>query len=206
MPESDYASNVFLNFPFDPEYTPLRNAILFAVHDCGFVPRCALEVDDSGDVRFEKILRLIDESKYGIHDICRTELDPSNGLPRFNMPLELGVFLGARRFGTDVQKTKSCLIVDCEAHRYQKFISDISGHDIRAHNDCPDTVIKIVRDWLNSKSRRKTLPGGSVIVRRFKRFMTDLPDLCIDAQIDLDELTYYDYVTFIPAWLIENAE
>jgi len=32
------------------------------------------------------------------HDISRTELN-EHSLPRFNMPLELGLFLGASRFG-----------------------------------------------------------------------------------------------------------
>ncbi len=206
MPETSYASNVFLNFPFDPGYEPMRNAILFVVHDCGFVPRCALEMDDSGDVRFEKILRLIDQSKYGIHDICRTELDPVNHLPRFNMPLELGVFLGARRFGTQRQKGKTCLIVDSEPYRYQKFISDISGNDIQTHNGSPETAIQVVRNWLASRSGRQRIPGGSTIQRRYEKFIDDLPEMCADAQIDLEELTYYDYATFIPAWLLENTK
>ena len=29
--------------------------MMFAIYDCGFVPRCALEEDNSGNVRFEKI-------------------------------------------------------------------------------------------------------------------------------------------------------
>jgi len=85
-----YADNVFVNCPFDPEYEPIFHAILFAVHDCGYVARCALEADDSGDIRIEKILAIINQCKFGIHDILRTELNERN-LPRFNMPLELGL-------------------------------------------------------------------------------------------------------------------
>jgi hypothetical protein len=55
-----------------------------------------LEAYDSGDVRIEKILDIIDQCKLGIHDISRTELN-EHSLPRFNMPLELGLFLGKRR-------------------------------------------------------------------------------------------------------------
>jgi len=58
------------------------------LHDCGCVARCALEAYDSGDVRIEKILDIIDQCKLGIHDISRTELN-EHSLPRFNMPLEL---------------------------------------------------------------------------------------------------------------------
>src|SRR5688572_7093124 len=93
-----YAKSVFVNCPFDDEYLPLMEAIVFTVSDCGFVVRSTQELDDAGEVRIEKIIRIIGESKYGIHDISRTELNAA-GLPRFNMPLELGLFLGARKFG-----------------------------------------------------------------------------------------------------------
>jgi hypothetical protein len=46
MPRS-YANSVFVNCPFDPAYRPLFEAVVFATYDCGFYPRCALEVDDS---------------------------------------------------------------------------------------------------------------------------------------------------------------
>jgi len=50
-PEPKYADSVFVNFPFDSEYQPIFHAIVFALHDCGYVARCALEADDSGDAR-----------------------------------------------------------------------------------------------------------------------------------------------------------
>ena len=48
------------------------------------------------------------------------------------MPLELGIFLGAKRFGRAEQKGKVCLILDTERYRYQQFMSDIAGQDISA--------------------------------------------------------------------------
>jgi hypothetical protein len=86
--------------------------------------RCALEIDDGSQVRIERILRIISECRFGIHDLSRTELDRRNRLPRFNMPLELGLFLGAKRFGNRAQREKVCLILDREPYRYQRFISD----------------------------------------------------------------------------------
>lgn len=116
MPHKNYLNNVFVNCPFDDEYIELRNALVFTIFDCGFIPRCALEEDDSGFVRVEKIKQIIKESKFGIHDLSRTEPDVGNGLPRFNMPLELGVFLGAKFFGDQVQQQKNCLIFDKEQY------------------------------------------------------------------------------------------
>ena len=196
-----YASSVFLNCPFDDRYLPIRNAILFAVFDCGFVPRCALEVDDGGDLRFDKIQRLVSASKFGIHDISRTELDPKTNLPRFNMPLELGIFLAARRFGDATQREKSCLIMDRAPYRYREFISDISGNDVESHDDDPKTAITRVRDWLRGKSGRRTIPGGAAIAERYDRFVGDLPRMCKQADVAPSELTYTDYVAFVSAWL-----
>ena len=203
MPRSTYSTNVFINCPFDEEYVEIRNAIVFAIFDCGFIPRCALEEDNSGIVRFNKIQNIIEESKFAIHDISRTELDKETRLPRFNMPLELGVFIGAKRFGDNRQKLKNCLILDRESYRYQSYISDIAGHDIRSHNNDPDGAIRHVRDWLNNSSGRITIPGGRTIVRRFRNFESALPTLCSEIPIDPDELTYNDYCNFISSWLSE---
>src|ERR1043165_1148256 len=130
-PARKFATGVFINCPFDAKYKPLFDCLIFTTIYCGYLARSALEIDDGSQVRIEKIFQIIQESQFGIHDLSRTELDKSSKLPRFNMPLELGVFLGAKRFGKGAQKRKYCLILDRSEYRYQKFISDISGQDIR---------------------------------------------------------------------------
>ena len=65
---------MFINCPFDDAYRPLFRAVVFAIHDCGFFARSALEVSDSGEVRIQKILRIIDECALGIHDIYGSEI------------------------------------------------------------------------------------------------------------------------------------
>jgi hypothetical protein len=80
---------------------------VFTVHECGFLSRCALEKDDGSQVRLEKLYEIIGDCALGIHDLSRTSLDRVNRLPRFNMPLELGIFLGAKRYGGVRQKRKS---------------------------------------------------------------------------------------------------
>lgn len=154
---------VFINCPFDPQYKDLFEAIVFAVSDCGFRPRCALEVDDGSQIRIEKIFNIISDCRFGIHDISKTELDEGTLLPRFNMPLELGMFLGAKKYGQGEHRDKTCLILDRESYRYQKFISDISGQDIRSHGNDPRMSISIVRNWLRSSSPSITMPGGEAI-------------------------------------------
>jgi hypothetical protein len=182
-------------------------AIIFAIHDCGFIARSALEVEDSAEVRIEKIAKIIKACKYGIHDISRTELSVATGLPRFNMPLELGLFLGARRFGSKDDKVKACLILDSDRYRYQRFCSDIAGQDIQSHDASPETAIRVVRNWLRNNSRRTgvSIPGGSAIIERFHLFQSELPLLCNLLRLERHELIFNDYTTLIAEWLKENS-
>ncbi|MGB3681833.1 MAG: hypothetical protein WA990_05050 [Rubrobacteraceae bacterium] len=200
-PPYDYS--VFINCPFDAEYRPMLYAITFAVHDCGFKARCTLEVDDAGRVRMDNILDLIRDCRFGIHDISHTELDETHGLPRFNMPLELGLFLGATRFGEGEQEDKSCLILDRESYRYQKYISDIAGQDIKSHDDRTEVAIRNVRDWLdNSPVDPEVIrPSGGKISERYQWFMDELPELCEEVHLDSDELTYNNFTTLLVEWL-----
>jgi hypothetical protein len=198
---SDYATSVFVNCPFDRQYKPLFEAILFAIVDCGFRPSCSLEIDDGSQIRVEKIFKLIAGCRFGIHDISRTDLDETSRLPRFNMPLELGIFLGAKRYGRGGQKDKVGLILDRERYRYQAFISDIAGQDIREHGDDPSRVIAIVRDWLRSASHRADIPSGSIISQRYERFRLRLPALCDDLGLGENELIFSDYTWLVSTWL-----
>jgi hypothetical protein len=200
----DYDLRVFINCPFDDDYVPLFRAAVFAVFDCGFIPRCALEVSDSGQVRIDKIVKIIKECRLGLHDISRTELDLVNGLPRFNMPLELGIFLGAQRFGNGHHKRKNCLVLDMDRFRYQKFISDIAGQDVAAHDGVVTTLIKRIRDWLRATSNGAHLPGGAAITRRLEAFTAVLPDLCAQVPLDIEELTFSDYANLVSEWLRQS--
>jgi hypothetical protein len=163
-----YATNVFINCPFDLEFQPLFHAIAFAVIQCGYTVRCALEADDTGATRIDRIYRLIDECRFGIHDISRIEHDTDNNLPRFNMPFELGLFLGARRFGAKLQRDKQCLVLEAERYRYQKYLSDIAGQDIRQHDNDPAKAVGAVRDWLAASRSKSAQPlsGATAIMLR----------------------------------------
>lgn len=205
MPRPEYNESVFINCPFDRQYKALFDAIIFAVNDCGFVPRCALEEDDGSQVRVQKIYEIIAACRLGIHDLSRIEIDKTTRLPSFNMPLELGAFLGAKHFGNDKQKRKACLILDSEKYRYQKFISDIAGQDIREHANDASKIIVIIRNWLRGYSRQ-SIPSGSIIWSRYKTFQGELPLLCKGLTLNLKELIYNDYVLLVSEWLKVNSK
>jgi hypothetical protein len=205
MAPSNYDESVFINCPFDEAYFDTFRAIQFTVLDCGFRVRSALEEIDSSVVRIEKIYNIIRQCRFGIHDISRTELDEDHTLPRFNMPLELGVFLGAKRFGQREQKQKVCLILDIDRYRYQKYISDIAGQDIRAHKGSAREAVKVVRDWLSFASDTKVLPDAKVIWNKFRAFESELPDTCDELRLDHNHLNYNDYLKILTRWLSANA-
>jgi hypothetical protein len=202
-----YNSNVFINCPFDDQYLELFHAKVFCIFDCGFVARCALEEEDGGEVRIEKIAKIISQCKFGIHDISRTELCKKTKLPRFNMPLELGMFMGAKKYGDPDQRKKTSLITDKEAWRFQIFISDIAGQDIRVHNGKPDDAISVVSTWLRTATKRSDISGGAEVTRRYKEFRKALPGLCKAAKIKEKEMTFNDFSQFVCAWLdMERAK
>lgn len=202
---SSLKDNVFINCPFDKAYKPIFNALVFAIHDAGFVARCSLEVVDSGPTRLATIISIIAECTYGIHDISRTEIGGKSKLPRFNMPFECGLFWGCFKYGEEKHKGKRILVLDSEPYRYQESISDISGQNIKAHNNDPRIAIDKVRSWLNAGSNRKTIPGGKAIWDHYVLFQSELTPILKTAGItrgELDTPEYYpDYVTFIVDWL-----
>ena len=192
---------VFINCPFDDEYVPLFRAIMFTVQACGYEARCALESQDGGEVRMAKIFRLIKECQFGIHDVSRTDLDAINQLPRFNMPLELGIFLGAAHFGNPAQSRKRTLIFDSERFRFQKFISDIAGQDIKAHGTDPLRVIHAVRDWLNSFSGDQPMPGGKALAKLYERFSADVPAMLKKFKLHEADIAFADWLSMVREWI-----
>lgn len=202
--EKSYSKNIFINCPFDAAYSPIFYGVVFTVFDCGYIARCAREIEDSSEVRIDKIIKIISMCKYGIHDISRTELDLETNLPRFNMPLELGLFLGAKRFGNIKQKSKVSLVMDKNPYRYQSFISDIAGQDIQAHNNQVSEAIRLVREWLNIASKGVIIPGGKRILDRYCTFTSKLPGLCESVGLTVDEMIFYDFINIVSEWLKEN--
>jgi hypothetical protein len=204
MRHAAYEQNVFINCPFDPEYAPIFEAIVFAVNDVGFRPKCARERLDSSEVRLQKIISLIASARYSIHDLSRTDLDAANSLPRFNMPLELGIDLGCKAYHLDCSD-KSLLIFDSEQYRFQKFVSDLSGQDIHQHGNSAKTAVTRVRNWLRTESGNNDMPGGAAVYARYEEFRADLPRICSELKLDIADLTFSDLSYAIARWLQTNA-
>lgn len=165
-----FQRNVFVNCPFDDEYLPLLRPILFCLIYLGFSPRIALESLDSGKPRYEKIVSLIQSSKFAIHDLSRSQAQNPGEYYRLNMPFELGIDVGCRLFGRGRWAGKKCLILETERYRYQAALSDMSNSDIAVHNKEPVKALTEVRNWLNIEASLRA-PGPSRIWGEFTDFM-----------------------------------
>ena len=187
------ALDVFINCPFDPDYKPIFNAIVYTVVRSGYRARCALEPDDAAENRLGKIINIISECRYGIHDISRTEVGGDPPLPRFNMPLELGLWLGAHHLGREDQAGKRCIVFDSEQYRYLRFISDISGQDIHAHGCDVGKLIVELAAWLRHLPGGVHAGGGQSIFREYKAFEAMLPTLCFHQDMTPNELLFADF-------------
>ena len=203
------SKSVFINCPFDDNFKPILRATVFTVIASGYFPRCALDTTDGAETRVSKIAVMIGECDWGIHDLSRVEIDQNGGTPRFNMPMELGMHLGARLLGEGRHRRKRALILEAEPHRYDISISDISGQDVEAHNNDPRTAIRIVRNWLSAHRTHNATPlrGAIALQDDYARFNNEVAALLELRNLDpIDELTHSDFMFAIRDWLATRAQ
>lgn len=201
---SESEDSVFINCPFTDDYKQLYHSIIFTVLSCGFRPRTAMEAGDAGDIRLDKIMRLVAESPYSIHDLSAVELDDQNQLPRFNMPFELGLVIGCKRIPGSRYSRRPLLVMERTAYTAQKCLSDIAGQDLKAHGGSVSRIINIVRTWLLQQSDRPDIPGHVRIQNAFNAFYDVLPELCDEAELEADDISYSDFVLLAQQWLVER--
>ncbi|MDE0095402.1 MAG: hypothetical protein OXS40_03330 [Gammaproteobacteria bacterium] len=99
MLDPDFDRNVFVNCPFDKDYDPILQAILFCLVRFGLKQRIASERSNAAESRIDKIRELIQASRYSIHDLSRCQAKRVDEHYRLNMPFELGMDFGCRQYG-----------------------------------------------------------------------------------------------------------
>jgi hypothetical protein len=147
-----FEKSVFVNCPFDKDYEPILQAILFCIVYLGFIPRIATEASDSGAVRLDKIRGLIEGSRFSIHDLSRCQATRKGEHFRLNMPFELGIDYGCRQYFGEGRQDKRLLILEEKGYRYQAAISDLAGCDIQVHGGDFQKAVRKVRNWLVSEA------------------------------------------------------
>ncbi|WP_426235358.1 hypothetical protein [Pararhizobium sp. DWP1-1-3] len=167
--DPDFDRNVFINCPFDAEFAALLQAAVFCVVYFGLTPRLASERLEAGENRLDKIVDLIQRSRYSIHDLSRCRAREAGEFLRMNMPFELGVDLGYRRSGAKGAHLKKFLIFEREPYDLKRTLSDIAGQDVDHHRDDYETVIKKVRDFFRVEANVDA-PGPSKLVSDYATF------------------------------------
>lgn len=163
--------SAFLNLPYDEKFKDLFLAYIAGVSAFGLVPRATLEIP-GGKRRLDRILHLIRDCRFSIHDLSRVELDHSDPpTPRFNMPFELGLAVGSRR-------THTWFVFESKIRRVQKSLSDLNGTDIYIHAGTPRGVF---RELCNAFARNKQQPTVQAMELIYRGLKKSLPSILAEA-------------------------
>jgi hypothetical protein len=172
-----YERSVFLNCPFDDLFAPLFHAAVLTIAALGFTPRCARESEGEADPRIDRISRGLRESKYSIHDLSRFQLEGPDNLPRFNMPLELGMALSLRYLGRDSGAPHNWVALVPAGFVHQRFISDLAGFDPPSHDQTAASVIRAISGWLTIQpDYSPPSPSPRLILEAYPRLEAMLED------------------------------
>lgn len=193
--------NVFVNCPFDNAYFKLLKPLLFTICYLDLKPLIS-ETTDSGEARINKIISMMSNSMYSIHDLSRMEPLKTGELPRFNMPFECGIDFGIKLSNLEKFRNKKFLILDKEPYRYQKVISDISGNDIKSHKNDPELLIKSIRDWF--KPILVSVPKYKEIWLHFNEFEYHYEEILKEDDYnpnDIYSLTFSDIIEIMQNWI-----
>ena len=169
MQKVPYDSAVFINCPIDKNYEPLREATVFCCVYLGFNPRLANISREAGESRFNKIVDLIRQSKYSIHDLTRCKSHRKGDSFRMNMPFEFGVDFGLRLSGNARYKQKKFLVFEKNRFDLKSSLSDIAGQDAEYHEDSLELIVRKSRHFLKVEAKI-TAPGPKQIIADYATF------------------------------------
>ena len=143
-----FENNVFINCPFDNTYiNDLLKPMLYVIVKNGYIPRLTLEIADSGQLRLEKIVDIIKDCRYGIHDLSIVKSKKAKEFARMNMPFELGIDYGLRKSNIKPLDSKQFLILEAVKYDYMKAISDINAFDIKVHGNNTEKLFECLYSW-----------------------------------------------------------
>jgi hypothetical protein len=156
---------VFLNIPYDEKFERLFLAFISGISAFGLVPRATLEITTSVR-RLDRILNLIRQCEYSIHDLSRVQMDRGfPPTPRFNMPFELGLSVALE--GTAKSSRRGWFVCESRRYRLGKSLSDLNGTDPFIH----DGTIEGVFRELGNMFRR---PGIDPSVQQMRTIYREL--------------------------------
>jgi hypothetical protein len=180
--------SVFLNIPYDAQFEDLYLAYIVGLTELGLKINVTLAVPNQG--RLERIIRLIQKSDASIHDLSRIET--SSGVPRFNMPLELGLALYRSH---ETNGRHRVFVFEKTPYRAQRSTSDINGIDLQIHKGRPKGVMVGLRNIFHQPDRATTVPE---MLNTFRAVKQRLPELRrIAGSKSLFEAAVFDDLTVV---------
>jgi hypothetical protein len=160
---------VFINCPFDDDYRPALDAIVFTCVRAGFFPWLAGSTGSTSNARVDRILEAVEGCRYSIHDLTRYRGEGTENLSRFNMPLELGMSMAARG-RRPADSAHDWLVLVPEGHIYQRYVSDLAGFDPEPHDGSPARVAVAVLSWLMTRPTAAASVEPDDVVPRLDEF------------------------------------
>lgn len=147
-----YERSVYINCPFDEDFTRSMDAIIFTIICCGLQPRAAIETEDDDIPRMTRIFEAMRGSRCSIHDLSRIYPEKETKVARMNMPLELGIAMAMktmrRNDPNELRHDWTALVP--AGTPYTKAISDLNGHDLRRYSDTPGLISQVL-SWLSMR-------------------------------------------------------
>jgi hypothetical protein len=159
--------SVFLNIPYDGPFENLYLAYIVGLTQLGLRINATLAVPNQG--RLETIIDLIEQSNFSIHDLSRIEL--SKGIPRFNMPVELGLALYRSKVTHGLHRV---YIFESKRYRAQRSTSDVNGIDPQIHGGTPKGIMSGLRNIFRQPGDVTTVPEMLASYRAVKRKLPEL--------------------------------
>ncbi|WP_058522915.1 hypothetical protein [Legionella birminghamensis] len=116
------------------------------------------------------------------------------------MPFELGIDYACQHIYNNEFPDKKILILDTEEFRFKKGISDLSGCDIKKHNNDVGKAIKSVRDWLFHVDL-KIMDSGNIIWQRYNEFSSHVYEHDLYGHSSIDEIEICELKFFMENYL-----
>jgi hypothetical protein len=167
VPRTKRIESVFLNIPYDGAFEALYLAYIVGLTQLGLRINAAVAVPSQG--RLSTIIELIEQSDFSIHDLSRIEA--SAGVPRFNMPVELGLALYRSHVTGGRHRV---FIFESKRYRAQRSTSDVNGIDPQIHNGTPKGLMSGLRNILRQPGDVTTVPEMLASYRAVKQRLPEL--------------------------------
>jgi len=156
--------SVFLNIPYDPQFTRQYLAYIAAVSALSLVPKATLGI--AGNRRLDRIASLIETCAYSIHDLSRVQLDRNPPTtPRFNMPFELGLAVA----WAQANPQHKWFVFESMRRRLNKSLSDLDGTDPYIHGGTVRGIMGEVCNAFVSPLKQPTVPQMMQMYRELRR-------------------------------------